>query len=316
MSGNRNLLRCSTLRPLAFAVALAGSCCVLAPLSAQDAVSPQQSAGSENQAAEEPRPQLQTARPATTGRWRSAEEMTDPATAPAATNGGAFVVPTGTRIPLGLINSISTRSAAPGDRVYLETVFPIVIDGKVVIPPGSYVMGTVTSSTRPGRVKGKGEIYLRFDSLTLPNGVTRDFRARVGGLDGGLREGLDRDEGAIKGDSDKGGDAMTVAGTTVTGGSVGTLGGLAAGNAGRGAGIGLAAGAAAGLASVMLTRGPDVVLPAGSTLELVTDRPIEFVETELQFQGASPRGVIRTNQAPAVNQQRTIGMPRRGFPPF
>src|ERR1035438_4637909 len=37
---------------------------------------------------------------------------------------GDFVIASGTRIPLGLINSISTKNAAEGDRVYLETVFP------------------------------------------------------------------------------------------------------------------------------------------------------------------------------------------------
>jgi type IV secretion system protein VirB10 len=257
---------------------------------------------------------LQTTRPQAAGRWRSADELAADA-APGAIADSSFTVPAGTRIPLGLINSISTRSAAPGDRIYLETVFPIVVEGKMVIPAGSYVMGTVTSSTRPGRIKGKGEIHLRFDSLTLPNGVTRDFRARVGGLDGGLREGLDRDEGSIKGDSDKGSDALTVAGTTVTGGSIGTMGGLAAGNVGRGAGIGLAAGAATGLATVLLTRGPDVVLPAGSSLELVTDRPLEFSPQDLQFEGGASRGVIRTNQAPTVNQQRPgIGLPGMGRP--
>src|SRR5690349_14673415 len=35
-----------------------------------------------------------------------------------------FLVDTGTRIPLSLINSVSTKSSGPGDRVYLETVFP------------------------------------------------------------------------------------------------------------------------------------------------------------------------------------------------
>lgn len=274
-------------------------------------------------AEEESLPKLRTTRPVSSGRWRTADEMAEKPTeaAEAAEADGQkpthFEVPIGTRIPLGLINSVSTRSAAAGDRVYLETVFPIVIEGKVVIPPGSYVTGTITSTTRPGRVKGKGELYLRFDNLTLPNGVTRDFRARVGGLDGGLREGLDRDEGAIKGDSDKGSDAMTVAGTTVTGGSLGTMGGLAAGNVGRGAGIGLAAGAAAGLATVLLTRGPDIVLPAGSTLEMVTDRLLLFEEQDLQFEGPATRGVIRTNTAPTINQQRQqLGAPRRGFPPF
>ncbi len=122
----------------------------------------------------------------------------------------SFEVTTGTRIPLGLINSISTKQAVEGDRVYLESVFPILVDGKIVIPPGSYVAGTVTQARRAGRIKGRSELFIRFDSLTLPNGVTRDFRARVGGLDGRASEELDRSEGKIKGEGNKGGDVRTV----------------------------------------------------------------------------------------------------------
>src|SRR3954447_13117349 len=96
----------------------------------------------------------------------------------------AYTVEIGTKVPLALINSVSTKHSVEGDRVYLETVFPILVNGKIVIPPGSYVAGTVTQVKRPGRVKGRGELFVRFDSLTLPNGVTRDFRARVGGIDG------------------------------------------------------------------------------------------------------------------------------------
>ena len=257
-------------------------------------------------------PKLKTGRPGETGGWKSANAAENPeADAGTAAADAALEVPTGTRIPLSLINSVSSRSAAPGDRVYLETTFPIFVDGKIVVPPGSYVLGTITSTKRPGRVKGKGEMHLRFDSLTLPNGVTRDFRARVGGLDGGLREGLDRDEGTIQGDSDKGSDAMTGIGTTVTGGQLGALGGLAAGNVGRGAGVGLLGGAAAGLATVLLTRGPDVVLPTGTNLELVTDRPLTFSLDEVKFEGPLTRGVIRTAPQPQVNQQQRTG--RGGF---
>src|SRR5713101_4939711 len=107
---------------------------------------------------------------------------------PEAKDGGKksddFIVPAGTKVPLSMINSISTKTASEGERIYLETVFPILANGRVVIPPGSYVAGTVTDVRRPGRVHGRGELYIRFDSLTLPNGVTRDFRARVGSLDG------------------------------------------------------------------------------------------------------------------------------------
>ena len=76
-----------------------------------------------------------------------------PAVAPAP----KIMVPAGTHIPLVLHNAVSTRSARPGDPVYFETLFPVMIDGKVVIPAGSYVSGEVTESKRPGRVKGRGD---------------------------------------------------------------------------------------------------------------------------------------------------------------
>ncbi|MDZ4802607.1 MAG: hypothetical protein SGI92_30980, partial [Bryobacteraceae bacterium] len=196
----------------------------------------------------------------------------------------------GTKIPLSMINSISTKHAAEGDRVYLETVFPVMVSGRMVIPPGSYVAGTVTAVKRPGRVKGKGELYIRFDSMTLPNGTTRDFRARIGSLDGRATEELDKTEGKIRSDSTKGGDAQRVGELAAAGASVGAISGGLAGRAGMGVGIGAAAGAAAGLATVLLTRGPDAVLAKGTTLEMVLDRPLTFEEQELDIPGGSRRG--------------------------
>ena len=90
----------------------------------------------------------------------------EPAPRAESANPDEFVVAIGTRIPLSMINSVSTKTAASGERVYLESVFPILVNGHVVIPPGSYVAGTVTEVKRPGRVKGRGELYVRFDSLT------------------------------------------------------------------------------------------------------------------------------------------------------
>jgi len=201
----------------------------------------------------------------------------------------SYVIQTGTRVPLSIINSISTKHSAEGDRVYLETVFPILVNGRVVIPPGSYVAGTVTQVKRPGRVKGRGELYLRFDSLTLPNGVTRDFRARVGSLDGRSSEELDREEGKIKSEGTKSGDARSVGEATAAGTSVGVIAGSAAGRAAMGAGIGAAAGATAGMLGVLLSRGPDAVLARGTTLEMVLDRPVSFDASEIDFSGTQLR---------------------------
>jgi type IV secretion system protein VirB10 len=197
----------------------------------------------------------------------------------------SYEVATGTKIPLGLINSISTKQAVEGDRVYLESVFPILVDGKIVIPPGSYVAGTVTQSRRAGRIKGRSELFIRFDSLTLPNGVTRDFRARVGGLDGRASEELDRTEGKIKGEGNKGGDTRTVAETSAGGAALGAIIGSSSSRAGMGAGVGAAAGATAGLVGVLMSRGPDAILARGTTLEMVLDRPLTFTDEELSFGG-------------------------------
>jgi hypothetical protein len=130
------------------------------------------------------------------------------------------------RIPLSMVNSVSTKTTGEGDRVYLETSFPIAVNGKIVIPAGSYVLGTVTSSKRPGKVKGRGEFRLRFDSLMLPNGVTRDFRAQVSGLDGRATEDLDKKEGTIRSEGDKSGDARAIGETATTGAAVGGLAGI------------------------------------------------------------------------------------------
>lgn len=214
-----------------------------------------------------------------------------------------FRVDAGTRIPLNLINSVSTRSAAPGDRVYLETAFPVVIDGTIVIPPGSYVAGTITSVKRAGRVKGRSELFVRFDSLTLPNGVTRDFRGTLDKLDGTNSERVDKDEGVVRGDSSKADDAVKVAEAAGWGTTVGAI----AGRSMTGAGIGAAAGATAGLVGVLLSRGPDAVLERGTTIEMVLDRPVDFAQNEVQFPGYQSRPLT---SGPGEQQRRRGWMGR------
>jgi type IV secretion system protein VirB10 len=218
-----------------------------------------------------------------------AQEGTSTPSSPA-----AYVVQPGTKIPLALINTISTKHSAEGDRVYLETAFPVLVNGRIVVPVGSYVAGVVTQIKKPGRMKGRGELYVRFDSLTLPNGVTRDFRARLGGVDGQTSGELDRSEGKVKSEGNKAGDARSVGEAAGAGASIGVIAGSAAGNTGMGVGIGAAAGAAAGLIGVLATRGPDAVLARGSTVEMVLDRPVSFQDSDLNFGGYQP-------PRPAVN---------------
>jgi hypothetical protein len=207
-----------------------------------------------------------------------AASATDPAAAPGAPAVKQIMVPSGTHIPLVLHNAISTKSARPGDPVYFETLYPIMIDGQVVIPAGSYVSGEVTESKRPGRVKGRGELAIKMTNMILPNAYQVNLNATPAGVGSGGGESTNS-EGVIVGDSDKKDDAATVAKTTAAGAGIGAIAARSAG----GAGIGAAAGAAVGLAAILLTRGPDAELPRGSTVEAVINRPLYLDAEKAKF---------------------------------
>ena len=185
-----------------------------------------------------------------------------------------LVVPAGTRLPLVLHNAVTTRNARPGDPVYLETLFPVVIKDRILIPAGTYVQGEIQEAKRPGKVKRPGEIRMRLNSMILPNGYTVDFNAVPINTGTGGDKSTDS-EGKIEGDTDKGTDAGTVIRPTVI---AAVIGGTATRSA-KGAGIG----AAVGLAAVLLTHGPELELPRGTTVDVVTDRTIYLDSSRVNF---------------------------------
>jgi len=197
--------------------------------------------------------------------------------APAVMRPAKILVPVGTRLPLVLHNAITTRNAKPGDPVYLETLFPISQDNRIVIPAGSYVQGEILEAKRPGKVKGRGELRVRLNTMILPNGYTVNFNAVPTNAGTGGNESVDQ-EGKLKGDSDKAGDVGTVMKTTGAGAGIGAITG-----GGKGAGIGAGVGAAVGLAAVLLTRGPELELPRGTTLDVVLDRALYLDADKIQF---------------------------------
>ena len=275
-----------------------------AVLFGQDAASPQPAPPQDSVAAPRPQsgaaeapapaaaPQPNAAQP--TGGFKRRED---------ALPAGDYTVNAGTHVLLNMINSVSTKQAQPGDRLYLETAFPVLSNNHIVIPQGSWVAGTVTSVKRPGRAKGRGELQVRFDSLTLPNGITRDFRSDLGAIDARNEEKLKREENKVEGPGDKKTDVGTVITTTTAGTVIGSGIGAAAGNVARGAGIGAGAGAAAGLLGVLLTRGPDATLPRGSTVEMVLDRSITFQAEDLDFSNAPQHAPLAEGNPPAAKSR-------------
>jgi hypothetical protein len=233
----------------------------------------------------------------------AAPVATNSVSAPAPAKSARIEVVSGTHIPLVLHNAISTRSARPGDPVYFETIFPIMVDGRVVIPAGSYVSGEITESKRPGRVKGRGELAMKLTEMILPNGYMVNLNAMPTGAGTGGGESVNK-EGGIVGDSDKTSDVGTVIRSTEAGTGIGAGVGAAAGNIGKGVGVGAAAGAAAGLGAVLLTRGPEAELPRGSTLEAVIERPIYLDADKVQFTGPGQASALAgpPNREPQRNK--------------
>ena len=128
--------------------------------------------------------------------------------------------------------------------------------------------GKISEIRRPGRVKGKGELALNFQTLVLPSGVTIPIYTSLGGTGGaGERKG----EATVQGDSSKGEDAKTVERTTVEGAGIGAIGARTV----KGAGVGGAGGGGGRSRSRPSDAWTDLVLGPGTTLEIVLDRPIE-----------------------------------------
>jgi len=188
---------------------------------------------------------------------------------PASTAITQLEIPSGTKVPLALKNAISTKTTREGDPVYAETVFPVVVNERVVIPAGTYVQGRITSSKRAGHIKGRAEVLMHFTTLIYPSGYTVVLPGALDSVPGADKTSMKGDEGTIRQDSQTAEKVGTVAGTAATGAMVGAVTG-----GGKGALIGAAAGSAVGTAIALLSRGTDVRLDAGTTVEMVIQRPV------------------------------------------
>jgi hypothetical protein len=212
-----------------------------------------------------------------------------------------ILVPPGTVIPIVLSSYLNSKSTQVGDTFYADTVYPIWIQQRLVIPKGSTIRGTVTGVTRPGRIKGKGRLAIRIDDVLLPNGVKRDLVAGFKGIHGPGEEQLDRRSESVEAGGTQGEDAGTVVSNTGKGAIIGVLAG-----GGKGAGIGAGAGAAVGLATILLSRGRDLILDPGTQFDIELKQPIRFAYGELDFTAAQIEGAQRT-PIPRQSNQREAG---------
>jgi hypothetical protein len=195
-------------------------------------------------------------------------------------------IPAGTRIPLSLKQGISTKTAKSGDPVYAETSFPCVINERVVIPAGTYIQGKVERAQRGGHVKGRAEILIHFTSMIYPNGYTVLLGGGVENTPGAEKTSMKDSEGTIRQDSDAGQKVKSAAEGATTGAVIGAVT-----NGAQGAGIGAGIGGVTGLAIGMLSRGADVRLEPGTSLEMEIQREVTVDATRI----SSRREVVVQN---------------------
>ena len=185
----------------------------------------------------------------------------------------AAEIPQGVHVLLRMENSLSTRTAQEGDYVYLRTAVPIANGGEIAVPAGSYVQGVVSEAKRSGRVKGRAQLAIRLETLTLGSGKVYKFAPHVSSVDSGdSGQKVVGAENTVEQAPSRGQDVERIAILADSGAGIGGI----ADRSWKGAGIGAGVGSAVGLATVLLTRGKEVELRQGSTLDVVFDRPVSL----------------------------------------
>lgn len=222
--------------------------------------------------------------------------------APAQNSFRTITVPADTRVLLQLRSPIDTKSARVGDGVYCQTSFPVTQDNVVVIPAGTYVKGEIAHVERAGRIKGRAQILFHFNTMIFPNGYTVDLPGALKSEPGATNSSISDEEGTVRANGQKGKDAGTVAKTGATGAVVGAV---ATGRA-KDAGIGGLAGAAVGLGQVLFTRGQDVRIEQGTSLEMVLQRPLT-----VDVMNAEPADAVDGNIRPRITNGRRLPRPSR-----
>ena len=165
-----------------------------------------------------------------------------------------LVVPTDAVIGLQMESTVSSDRAKVEDAVDARVTRDVRVDGRVAIPAGSLVHGTVTEVERGGKVRERARLGIRFHTVVLAGGERLTLRT----------EAITR-EGAAPGRQS----AAKIGGAAVGGAILGAiLGGK------KGAAIGGAVGAGGGTAAVMAGESNAVTVPAGSTVSVRIQQPV------------------------------------------
>lgn len=158
------------------------------------------------------------------------------------------VLPASSVLGLQVETPLSSERTRIEDRVDARVTRDVTAGGRVAIPSGSRVIGSVTLVERGGKMKERARLGVRFHTLVLADG--REVPLRTEAI---IREG----------DSPSNESARKIGGAAIGGAILGAIMG-----GGKGAMVGSAAGAAGGSAAVMAGDRNAATLPAGTIVSV------------------------------------------------
>lgn len=148
-----------------------------------------------------------------------------------------YTVPSGTKISIRLGQAISTAANRSGDRFSATLDEAIEVDGKLLAPRGSDVVGRLTHVDDSDRVKGRAMLTMTLESLVVDGEKYRIHTHPI----------------AIQAEGTKKDDATVIGGSTAAGAVIGAIAGGK-----KGAAVGAGVGAGAGTGYVLATKGKEV----------------------------------------------------------
>jgi hypothetical protein len=164
-------------------------------------------------------------------------------------------IPAGTGLPVVVDTPVASNASYVEQPVRAHLSRDVRIDDQIVLPAGSELYGHVTAVRRPGKVKGRSYIAVRFNTL-VPRGSTERYSVDTGRI-------------SRTGRATKKKDALKI-GVPAAGGAA--IGALVGGK--KGALIGSGVGGGAGTAVVLSTRGEEVGIGRGAPFTLRLMEPL------------------------------------------
>jgi hypothetical protein len=212
------------------------------------------------QPAPRPRPVNRAPQRTPTPTPRPSPVTRDPAPAPSAPRTVTASAPAGTTFSISLNETLSTKANSAGDGFTATLTEPILdSNGDVLVPSGATVRGRVTRVDKSDRVGETGVLNVAFESVSF-DGKSYPLDASV------LEANPQRSTRQTTGQQ---------AGKVAAGAAAGAIIGRVLGKDTKSTLKGAVIGAAAGTAIAMGTADVDVVLPAGSTMRVRLDAPIQ-----------------------------------------